>query len=147
MEEIDKFPEVNDVRPTLDEWALLLAETAALRADCTRRKVGAVVFDSDGRIISIGYNGAPKGRPGCLTSGACPRGALSYSECAAGGSYNNCIAVHAEANALLFSPRNELINATIYITHKPCDDCMKLIMGSGVAWVKYPGGEIDVNAI
>lgn len=60
-------------RPSWDEWALGIAEAVATRADCTRRKVGAVILDKDHRIVSTGYNGSPPGGPSCL-AGACPRG-------------------------------------------------------------------------
>ena len=46
-----------------------VAEAVAQRADCTRRRVGAVVFDGANRILSTGYNGAPAGRLGCLSGG------------------------------------------------------------------------------
>lgn len=60
-------------RPTFDEWGLALAKTASLRAECTRRRVGAVILDKKKRRTWIGINGAPPGEPSCL-DGACPRG-------------------------------------------------------------------------
>ena len=56
-------------RPTFDEYFLMMAETASLRSDCERDKVGAVIVNNQ-RIRSTGYNGAPTGRPGCKS---CPR--------------------------------------------------------------------------
>lgn len=60
-------------RPNWDLYGLCIAEAVSLRADCTRRKVGAVIFDKNHRIVSTGYNGSPPGGPSCL-SGLCPRG-------------------------------------------------------------------------
>lgn len=57
-----------------DDYYLRIADDVALRADCTRRKVGAVLVAKDNRIVSTGYNGSPPGKPGCLSDGACPRG-------------------------------------------------------------------------
>lgn len=58
-----------------DGYYLLIADAVAVRADCTRRKVGAVVVDPAAKhIIATGYNGAPSGEPGCLSDRACPRG-------------------------------------------------------------------------
>jgi dCMP deaminase len=50
-----------------------LAEDISSRAECTRRKVGALIVTPDYRLVAAGYNGAPKGKPSCL-DGACPRG-------------------------------------------------------------------------
>lgn len=124
-------------RPTWDEYFLAIAIMVATRADCTRREVGAVLV-KDHRIIATGYNGAPAGKPGCLV-GACPRGRLTEDECPPFSPYDNCIAVHAEANALLYADRDKCEGATLYITCEPCSDCSKLIAASGVYFVVFPG--------
>lgn len=69
---------------------------------------------------------------GCST---CPR---RTSGCAPGTSYDNCVAIHSEANALLHADREDLIGATLYVTRKPCYACAKLIAGAGIAEVIYP---------
>jgi dCMP deaminase len=133
---------MTDVRPTWVEYYLGIAEAVSRRADCTRRKVGAIIVKRQ-RIISTGYNGAPAGRPGCLTSGACPRGKLTHTDVAPGSSYDTgsgaCIAVHAEQNAILRAGV-ECIDAAMYVTHVPCDGCSRLIEGSGIIHVIFPGG-------
>jgi dCMP deaminase len=59
-------------RETFGQMAKALADG---RADCTRRKVGCIIFNpKNGDYIESGYNGAPRGEPGCLSAGACPRG-------------------------------------------------------------------------
>ncbi|BBC53836.1 putative deoxycytidylate deaminase [Mycobacterium phage PP] len=50
-----------------------------------------------------------------------------------------CVAVHAEANALLYCDREDLVGATIYVTREPCDGCLKLIEAAGVQEVFHPG--------
>ena len=84
-------------------YGLIMAWAAAQRADCTRRHAGAVIFDTNHRLVSSGYNGAASGMAGCLTDGACPRGRLNVVS--PGSSYETpegkCSAVHAEANALI----------------------------------------------
>lgn len=60
-------------RPTKSEWAMGMALAASTRGECTRRRVGAVVIDSRGRLAGAGYNGSEPGGPSCL-DGGCPRG-------------------------------------------------------------------------
>lgn len=52
-------------RLSLDEWAMGLAAVSALRATCYRRKVGAVLLNSHGHVLSTGYNGVAAGQPHC----------------------------------------------------------------------------------
>lgn len=129
-------------RITSDEHGLVMAMAVALRADCTRRRVGAVIVDVHGRVVGTGRNGAPPGRPGCLSAGACPRGQLSYEQVAPGSSYGagagKCIALHAEVNALLFSDPLARRNGTIFITDAPCDDCSTALAGSGLHRAVWP---------
>ncbi|WP_425566397.1 hypothetical protein [Nonomuraea roseoviolacea] len=95
---------------------------------------------ADHRILSTGYNGAPSGAPGCLTSGACPR---AFSDVPPGAPYDSgagtCIAVHAEANALAYARPAMILGATMYITTWPCDDCRKEMWRLGVDRAIWPG--------
>lgn len=118
-------------RPDWDTYFLSVARTVSIRSDCERDKVGAVVV-KDRRIRASGYNGAPSGAPGC---DSCPR---RTSNCPPGSSYDNCVAIHAEANALLHCDRADLIGATLYVTRKPCYACSKLIAGAGITKVITP---------
>jgi dCMP deaminase len=114
-------------RPTWHEYGLSLAEVVATRSDCVRSQVGAVVLAPDHRVVGTGYNGAPAGMEGCSS---CPR---RLSNVAPGSEYSNCVAVHAEANVLLYTRREDLKGSTLYITRAPCDWCVKLIKASGVS--------------
>lgn len=131
-------------RPSVEEWGVRMAEAASSRAECTRRLVGAIVLDSDGRIVGAGYNGAPAGKPSCL-DGACPR---AFSGVAPGSSYDtgpgSCIAIHAEANALLDAGRLAR-GGQLFVSTSICDGCLRLAKGSRIVWVhcRKPNGEID----
>lgn len=144
-------------RPTKNEWAMGMALAASTRGECTRRRVGAVVIDSRGRLAGAGYNGSEPGGPSCL-DGGCPRGRhyrwtfaetpagsdqwVEVCRCEApwpcpeavppGSSYDTgpgaCEAVHAELNALLdVSDANRLVMASVYVTAEPCDGCLKIL--------------------
>ena len=127
-----------DQRQSWDDYFLMLAAATATRATCSLRKVGAVVV-RDRRIVSTGYNGGPSGVAHCI-DGGCPRAA---SDPPAGSVYDTCIAIHAEANALLFCGPVERENATIYCTDAPCFGCAKLISNSGIAEVVATGGRYE----
>lgn len=135
-------------RPSLDQyWASHLRLTAE-RATCLRRKTGAIITDSHGACLSMGYNGIPSGIPHCgtplspckgegagLAPGTGPRGD-------SGNESTQCWAVHAEVNAILRCHRLDLAH-TLYITNFPCFNCAKMIANTPILRVialeDYPG--------
>jgi dCMP deaminase len=125
-----------DLRGTTDwdRYFLNIATETARRSNCVRRRHGAVIVHKR-RICSTGYNGPPSGHAHCDT-GACPR---ARSEAVSGWGHDNCIAIHAEANAILYSSPEERDGATIYITGVPCFGCAKLIANSGITEVVSEG--------
>lgn len=127
-------------RQSWDQYFLGLAAAAATRSNCSRRQVGAVVV-RDRHIKSTGYNGPPAGYGHC-DAGACPRGGTEYAM-GADANYDNCVAIHAEANALLFCGPVDREGASIYVTHAPCFGCAKLIANSGIVEVVASGGRYD----
>lgn len=133
-------------RPGWQEWGVGIAAAVARRADCTRRRVGAVVFDAENRILSTGYNGAPAGRTGCL-SGGCPRGRLAHDELPPDAPYEDptspgfCVAIHAEANALLFADPVRRRGGWVAVTHPPCPGCQKLLSNSGLDTAVWTGAD------
>jgi dCMP deaminase len=122
-------------RPDWDDYFMGIARAVAERSDCERSKVGAVVV-KDRRIRATGYNGAPAGQAGCVS---CPRrrsGVAPNTDYAEGP--GRCVAVHAEANALLYCDREDLYDASLYITREPCYLCEQLIAAAGIATVVWP---------
>lgn len=132
------------MKPGWDEYGLALAQTASIRGDCRRSKVGAVLLSADHRTAGTGYNGYPAGGPSCL-AGDCPRGLLSYGQVAANTPYDSgpgfCGAVHAEANAIYYADPHRRVNATLYITRAPCDGCRRIAKDNGIVRVVWPDGE------
>lgn len=111
------------MRPSLDKTMLDIATILSKRGTCARRKVGCVLVDSLGRILSTGYNGVARSLPHC-TDVAC-KGA----DKAAGSSTSLylCEAIHAEQNALLQCRDTQSVHAC-YITCSPCIQCTKLLL-------------------
>lgn len=122
-------------------WLRSCALMSMLFSTCTRRQYAAFIVDPSGRVVGFGYNGSPPGQGHC-TDGACPRANSSVQH---GSQYDEgpgrCIAVHAEANALLFSDATARAGATLYVNGPPCPDCSKLIAASGISRVVHTPDE------
>lgn len=132
----------SDARPSWDEYMLTVAEATARRSTCSRRKVGAVIVAQDHRIVSTGYNGGPRGYVHCV-DGGCPR-ARQVSDEGTGFGYEDpeafCIAIHAEANAIMFASPEQREGASLFCTLAPCFGCAKLISNSGISEVVVRSG-------
>jgi dCMP deaminase len=112
-----------------------LVETGSkIFSTCSKRQYMALIVDESGHVIGMGYNGGPKGMRHC-TEGGCKR---LYETAAPGSVYENCIAIHAEANAILHSDYTARCHgAKIYVNGPPCFGCAKLIANSGIRTVVY----------
>lgn len=123
--------EVNEIREKVKENSLKnkeekydrlymdIAERVSEMSHDSDTKVGAIIV-KDGNIISMGWNGQPKGFPNhCkdTTTGA-----------------TLPTVIHAEANAICKLARSSTDGegATLYTTLSPCIECTKLIMQSGI---------------
>jgi dCMP deaminase len=119
------------MRKSWDQYFIEIAEKAAERSTCDRLHVGALIV-KDNRIISTGYNGSVRGLDHCTDSSEniCDGGCLSNE--------GRCVrTIHAEANAILHANRDDLIGSTCFVTHEPCETCMKLLAQSGITRVVF----------
>ena len=81
-------------------------------------RVGAVIVDPSNRLVSVGYNGFPKG--------------VTDNERLLDRDKKYDIIVHAEVNAILFSNKT-LKGCTMYTwPFQPCPRCAGLIIQSGI---------------
>jgi len=53
------------MRPSIDDTMMAIAMALSLRATCYKAKVGCVLCDKQGRILSAAYNGVSRGEPHC----------------------------------------------------------------------------------
>lgn len=121
-------------RPGWDEYFMEIARIVAMRSNCMKRKVAAVIV-KDRRIISTGYNGTPRGAKNC-NDGGCPRcNALADS----GTQLGECLCSHAEENSIVQAAYHGISvrGATLYSTFSPCLICTKMIINAGIGKVVY----------
>jgi dCMP deaminase len=122
-------------RPTWDEYFIAITRQVATRSTCLRRKVGAIIVN-DKRILTTGYNGAPKGVKSCLEIGKCMRQELSIPS---GQRHEICRALHAEQNAIIQAAYHgvKIEGSSIYSTTQPCVLCAKMLINAGIKTIYY----------
>lgn len=121
-------------------YYLDMAQVALERSTCLRRGFGAVIVKND-VIVSTGYNGTPRGRANCIDIGTCIRAKMGIPR---GERYEFCRSVHAEANAIIAAPREQMLGATLYLVGRDmstgeimpdansCPMCKRLIINAGI---------------
>lgn len=108
-------------RMTPSEYALRLAETAAMRSEDPKRQVGACLLRTDNTVAALGYNGAPSG--------------VELLPIVWDGPAKNDYVIHAEVNALRYvAPGEATLLASTYL---PCVDCLKTAVAQGVRTIVY----------
>ena len=102
-----------------DKRFLELAKLVGSWSKDPSTQVGAVIVDDNKRIVSIGFNGFPKG-------------VEDYEKRLVDREEKYAIIVHAEANALMFA-NTSVKGCTLYTwPFQPCSRCAGLIIQSGI---------------
>lgn len=111
-----------------DEYFMGIALLSCKRSKDPNTKVGACIVDDDHKVVSIGYNGMPKGLD---------ESQLSWNK-NDGLDSKYWYVCHAEFNAIL-NTRNgsSLKGCTLYVTLFPCNECAKAIVQTGIKKVVY----------
>lgn len=106
-----------------DELYMDIAVRVGLMSHDEKYKVGSVIV-KDGNVISMGWNGMPKGMD-------------NETRCSSGCTHSEVL--HSEANALmkLIKSGTSADGATIYCSLSPCMDCAKLIYQAGITRICY----------
>lgn len=113
-----------------DETFMNMADVMACRSKDPVTKVGAIIVDTKNRILGAGYNGLPRG----CHDREFPWGKDPHNP------YNSksLYVIHAECNAIHNCPnQHDLEGGTIYVTLRPCHNCAKDIIQSGIKRVIY----------
>lgn len=113
-----------------DEYFMSVAKLTAMRSKDPNTQVGACIVDSEKRILSVGYNGAPNGFDDDKFPWDRTGDALNTKY---------LYVCHAEMNAITnyYGSRLDLKNSTIYVDLFPCNECAKQIIQSGISNVIY----------
>lgn len=107
----------------MSKWTQRFLDLAQLVSTWSKdpsTKVGAVIVDQNNRVVSLGFNGFPKG----VQDMDIPRERKLMRT------------IHAEENALLFAQR-DLSGCSIYVTHHPCANCAAKIIQAGIRNVYF----------
>jgi dCMP deaminase len=127
-------------RPDNDTYFMRMAELVSTRSSCLRRNVGAVVV-KEKRVLTTGYNGAPKGLRHCAEVG-CVR---LENRIESGTRHELCRGVHAEQNAVIQAAYFgvSIKDSTIYTTNFPCVMCAKILVNAGIKEIVYKDDYVD----
>jgi dCMP deaminase len=112
-----------------DEYFMGVAMLAGFRSKDPSTQVGACIVSEDNKILSIGYNGFPRG---------CSDDEFPWDR-QEEDPYNSkyLYVAHSELNAILNYRGGSLEGAKIYVSLFPCNECAKAIIQSGIKTVIY----------
>ncbi|MEM4268305.1 MAG: dCMP deaminase family protein [Candidatus Woesearchaeota archaeon] len=131
------------MRPDWDEYFMNITREVAKRSTCLST-IAAAVIVKDKKIISTGYNGAPRKTMDCIERGNCLRRELKIPS---GHRYELCRSVHAEMNAIINAGRTgeHIVDSDLYLWGMkvynnenklvdifPCFICKKMIINAGI---------------
>lgn len=107
-----------------------VAKLTAERSKDPNSQVGACIVSSDHKILSMGYNGFPKG---------CNDDDYPWAREGEELSIKYTYVTHAELNAILNfrGGSTGLEGAELYVTLFPCNECAKAIIQTGIKSVVY----------
>lgn len=109
-----------------DKFFVEMAEHVSTKSKDRSTKVGAVIVGTSHNVLSIGFNGFPRGVNDNVDARHERPAKYMYTE-------------HAERNAIYNAARHgiRLEGATLYLNGGglPCDDCARAVMQSGIVAV------------
>ena len=122
---------------TWDEYFMGVAKLAGMRSKDPHSQVGSVIVSPDNKILSIGYNGFPRG---------CSDDEYPWAREGDALDTKYLYVTHSELNAILNYRGGNLEGSKIYVSLFPCNECSKAIIQSGIGEIiydddKYPDSE------
>ena len=119
----------NEEYLTWDQYFMGIAKLSAMRSKDPHTQVGACIVGEDNKILSMGYNGMPRG---------CSDEEFPWGRDGEDPLDTKYIYVcHAELNAILNYSGTNLKGSRIYTTLFPCNECTKALIQVGIKEVIY----------
>lgn len=115
------------------------ADSAAKCSSCPRAKVGCVLVNPvSNAVISIGYNGPPRGSEVLCGGDCCLRDKQNIES----GTHVEIGCVHSEYNAIANAARQgtSTLDSHAFISCAPCLMCAKLLYQAGIKAVHVKSG-------
>lgn len=136
-----RINEMKNYNKMFMDMALLTAE----QSNCVKYKVGCVIVLND-RVILQGYNGTIRGFINCDEKFKGLDISLAENR-KLHSDWSNAVEIHAEMNVITYAAKKgiSLNNTVIYSTHKPCNNCLKHLISSGVKTIIYMNDYEDNN--
>lgn len=115
-----------------DEYFMGIATLSGMRSKDPNTQVGACIVSQDNKILSMGYNGLPRG---------CSDDEFPWNRDGEDNKY--FYTTHSELNAILNYRGGSLEGAKLYVSLFPCNECAKAIIQSGIKEVIYDCNKYD----
>ena len=111
-----------------DEYFMAVAKLAGMRSKDPNTQVGACIVSEDNKILSMGYNGFPRG---------CSDDEFPWAREGDELLTKYVYTVHSELNAILNYRGGSLEGSKIYVTLFPCNECAKALIQAGITTLIY----------
>ena len=112
-----------------DEYFMGVAILSGMRSKDPNSQVGCCIVSQDNKILSMGYNGFPKG---------CSDDEFPWEREGDNPLETKYLYVaHSELNAILNYSGGSLAGAKLYVSLFPCNECAKAIIQCGIKEVIY----------
>ena len=120
-----------------DEYFMGVAMMSGMRSKDPNSQVGACIVSEDNKILSMGYNGFPKG---------CSDDEFPWAREGDSLHTKYFYVTHSELNAILNYRGGSLEGAKLYVSLFPCNECAKAIIQSGIKEVIYDCNKYEGTA-
>lgn len=117
-----------------DEYFMGVAILSGMRSKDPNTQVGACIVSEDNKILSMGYNGFPRG---------CSDDEFPWSREGEPLDNKYFYTTHSELNAILNYRGGSLEGSKLYVSLFPCNECAKAIIQSGIRTVIYDSNKYD----